>query len=80
MAWRIVSSSACLLVNSSRVYSELKYGGISWYNFRAYGILYRIRYVRNIMEGYSLTGGHAITINTSYSDAVIPWLKNAGNS
>ena len=67
------------IVNSSRVYSGLKYGSISWHNLRAYGIWtpLSIRYARNIMAGYSQANSHAITINTSYSDAVIPWLKSA---
>lgn len=68
------------LVNSSRVYSGLKYGSISWSNLRAYGIWtpLSVRYARNIMEAYEKAGSHAISINTSYSDAVIPWLKSAG--
>ena len=68
------------IVNSSRVYPGLKYGSISWSNLRAYGIWtpLSIRFARNIMEAYASTGCHAITINTSYSDAVIPWLKSAG--
>lgn len=68
------------IVNSSRVYSGLKYGSISWSNFRAYGIWapLSITYARNIMQAYGQVGCHAISINTSYSDAVIPWLKSAG--
>lgn len=70
------------IVNSSRVYSGLKYGSISWKNFRAYGIWtpLSIRYAKNIMEAYAQVGCHAIAINTSYSDAVIPWLKSAGKA
>lgn len=70
------------IVNSSRVYSGLKYGTISWHNLRAYGIWtpLSIRYARNIMEAYENANSAAITINTSYSDAVIPWLKSAGKS
>ena len=69
-----------IIVNSSRVYAGLKYGSISWHTLRAYGIWtpLSIRYARNIMEGCELAGSHAIVINTSYSDAVIPWLKSAG--
>lgn len=68
------------IVNSSRVYAGLKYGSISWHTLRAYGIWtpLSIRYARNIMEGYDIAGSNAIVINTSYSDAVIPWLKSAG--
>ena len=67
------------IVNSSRVYSGLKYGSISWSNLRAYGIWtpLSIRYAKNIMEAYAQAGCEAISINTSYSDAVIPWLKSS---
>lgn len=70
------------IVNSSRVYSGLKYGSISWSNLRAYGIWtpLSIRYAKNIMEAYAKAGCQAIAINTSYSDAVIPWLKSAGKA
>lgn len=70
------------IVNSSRVYSGLKYGSISWHNLRAYGIWIplSIRYARNIMEAYEKAGCQAVSINTSYSDAVIPWLKSAGKN
>ena len=85
----IESIAACIrecrpdiIINSSRAYSGLKYGTISWKNVRAYGIWapLAIKYVRNIMEAYENTGSHAIVINTSYSDAVIPWLKSAGKA
>lgn len=70
------------IVNSSRVYSGLKYGSISWHTIRAYGIWtpLSIRYAKNIMEAYTQAKSNAITINTSYSDAVIPWLKSAGKA
>lgn len=70
------------IVNTSRAYSGLKYGSISWNALRAYGLWtpLSIRYARNIMEAYAISGCEAITINTSYSDAVIPWLKSAGRS
>lgn len=70
------------IVNSSRVYSGLKYGSISWSNLRAYGIWspLSIRYAKNIMEAYAKEDCNAIAINTSYSDAVIPWLKSAGKA
>lgn len=68
------------IVNSSRVYSGLKYGSISWSSLRAYGIWtpLSVKYAKNIMEAYEAACSHAISINTSYSDAVIPWLKSAG--
>lgn len=71
-----------IIVNSSRVYSGLKYGSISWSILRAYGIWtpLSIKYAKNIMIAYNNTKSNAITINTSYSDAVIPWLKSAGLS
>lgn len=68
------------LVNSSRVYSGLKYGSISWSHVRAYGIWspLAVGYIKHIMKGYEKAGGQGIVINTSYSDAIIPWLKTAG--
>lgn len=68
-----------IIVNSSRAYSGLKYGSISWSNFRAYGIWtpLSIKYTKNIMKAYSEAESKAIVINTSYSDVVIPWLKSA---
>lgn len=71
-----------IIINSSRAYSGLKYGSISWSNFRAYGIWtpLSIKYTKNIMEAYAKAGSKAIVINTSYSDAVIPWLKSAGKA
>ena len=71
-----------IIVNSSRAYSNLKYGSISWSRVRAYGIWapLAIKYTRNIMEAYEQADSHAIVINTSYSDAVIPWLKSAGKA
>ena len=69
-----------IIVNSSRAYSGLKYGSISWSKVRAYGIWapLAIKYTRTIMEAYERAGCGGIVINTSYSDAVIPWLKSAG--
>jgi len=71
-----------IIVNSSRAYAGLKYGSISWKNVRAYGIWspLSIRYTKNIMEAYEMVRSDAIVINTSYSDAVIPWLKSAGKA
>lgn len=68
-----------IIVNSSRAYPGLKYGSISWKNIRAYGLWtpLAMKYTRNIMEGYAAAGSNAIVINTSYSDAVIPWLRSA---
>lgn len=67
------------VVNSSRVYSGLKYGSISWKTIRAYGLWapLAIKYIKNIMEAYKQASSNSIVINTSYSDAVIPWLKSA---
>lgn len=71
-----------IIINSSRAYSGLKYGSISWKNVRAYGIWapLAIKYIKNIMEAYEAVQSNAIVINTSYSDAVIPWLKSAGKA
>ena len=68
------------IVNSSRLFAGLKYGTISWSNLRAYGIWAPMSLLlgKNIMEAYAKAGCNAISINTSYSDAVIPWLKSAG--
>lgn len=70
------------IVNSSRVYSGLKYGSISWNHLRAYGIWtpLAIKYIRNIMQAYEEAEAEGIVINTSYSDAVIPWLKSSGRA
>ncbi len=70
------------IVNSSRAYPGLKYGSISWSNIRAYGIWspLAIRFTKNIMEACDRADTDAIVINTSYSDAVIPWLKSAGKA
>lgn len=68
------------IVNSSRLYAGLKYGTISWSNLRAYGIWSPMSVLlgKNIMEAYGKADCKAISINTSYSDAVIPWLKSTG--
>lgn len=70
------------IVNSSRAYPGLKYGSISWSNVRAYGIWspLAIRFTKNVMEACDKADSKAIVINTSYSDAVIPWLKSAGKA
>lgn len=70
------------IVNSSRAYPGLKYGSISWTNVRAYGIWspLAIRFTKNIMQACDEADTDAIVINTSYSDAVIPWLKSAGKA
>ncbi len=69
-----------IIINTSRVYSGLKYGSISWNTIRAYGIWapLAIKYIRNIMIAYKSIDCDALVINTSYSDATIPWLKSAG--
>ncbi|NBH13934.1 hypothetical protein D3Z36_06990 [Lachnospiraceae bacterium] len=83
------SIAACLkecrpdiIVNSSRAYSGLKYGSISWKHVRAYGIWapLAVKYIKNIMEAYEAVQSDAVVIHTSYSDAVIPWLKSAGKA
>ncbi len=70
------------IVNSSRAYPGLKYGSISWANVRAYGIWspLAIRFTKNVMEACDRADSEAVVINTSYSDAVIPWLKSAGKA
>ena len=70
------------IVNSSRAYPGLKYGSISWANVRAYGIWspLAIRFTKNVMDACDLADTDAVVINTSYSDAVIPWLKSAGRA
>ncbi len=70
------------IVNSSRAYPGLKYGSISWANVRAYGIWspLAICFTKNVMEACDRADTNAIVINTSYSDAVIPWLKSAGKA
>ena len=70
------------IVNSSRAYPGLKYGSISWSNVRAYGIWtpLAIRFTKNIMDACNKVDTDAVVINTSYSDAVIPWLKSAGKA
>ncbi|QTE72685.1 saccharopine dehydrogenase NADP-binding domain-containing protein [Clostridiales bacterium FE2011] len=70
------------IVNSSRAYPGLKYGSISWTNVRAYGIWtpLSIRFTKNVMEACNKADSDAVVINTSYSDAVIPWLKSAGKA
>lgn len=71
-----------IIINSSRAYAGLKYGSISWKNVRAYGIWspLAIKFTKNIMQAYENVGTDAVVINTSYSDAVIPWLKSAGKA
>ncbi len=70
------------IVNSSRAYPGLKYGSISWGSVRAYGIWtpLAMRFTKNIMEACDQADTDALVINTSYSDAVIPWLKSAGKA
>jgi len=68
------------VVNSSRAYSGIKYGSISWKNVRAYGIWspLSISVIKNIMVAHKNAESNAIVINTSYSDSVNAWLKSAG--
>jgi len=67
------------IVNSSRAYSHLKYGSISWKSLRAYGIWspLSIKYIKNIMKAVEQASPNSIVINTSYSDATNRWLKTA---
>jgi hypothetical protein len=69
-----------VLVNSSRAYSGLKYGSISWSAIRAYGIWapLSVKYVKTIMAAHAEAGSSAIVINTSYADATNAWLRTAG--
>ncbi len=71
-----------IIVNTSRAYSGLKYGSISWKHLRAYGIWtpLSIKYIKNIMQAHEEAGSQSIVINTSYSDATIPWLKSANKA
>ena len=71
-----------IIVNSTRAYPGLKYGSISWTNIRAYGIWtpLAIRFTKVITEACDRADTDAVVINTSYSDAVIPWLKSAGKA
>ena len=68
------------VVNSSRAYSGIKYGSISWKNIRAYGLWtpLAIRFTKNIMSAVDVSDSNSVVINTSYSDAVNLWLKSAG--
>ena len=70
------------ILNSSRAYSGLKYGSISWSAFRAYGIWtpLSVKYIKKISVAAEQACPDSILINTSYSDAVIPWLKSAGQA
>lgn len=82
IAGAIRSYNPDIIVNSSRVYSGLKYGSISWKSIRAYGIWapLSMKYTKNIMEAYEQTESKAIVITTSYPDVVIPWLKSVGKA
>lgn len=66
------------VVNTTRAYSGIKYGSISWHNIRAYGIWtpLSIKLIRNIMSAFEKTNCEAIVINTSYSDVVNAWIKS----
>lgn len=68
------------IVNSSRAYSHIKYGSISWKNVRAYGIWtpLSVKFIKNIMEGVRLSDISPIIINTSYPDATNAWLRTGG--
>ena len=68
------------IINSSRAYSHLKYGSISWNTVRAYGIWspLSVKYIKNIMKAIMNTDSDPIVINTSYSDAINAWIKTSG--
>lgn len=70
------------IVNTSRAYSGIKYGSISWNTIRAYGIWMplSVKFIHNIMIAYERSESKGIVINTSYSDGTNPWLKSAGIS
>lgn len=70
------------IVNTSRVYSGLKYGSISWNHVRAYGIWapLAMKYIRNIMKACDLVNTDAVSVNASYPDVTIPWMKSAGQA
>lgn len=76
----ISESGPDFIVNSSRAYSNLKYGGISWHYLRAYGIWapLSVKYIKNIMKACEMADTHAIVINTSYSDATNAWIRTSG--
>ena len=78
---RAVISKHCpdILVNTSRVYSGLKYGSISWSKFRAYGIWapLAVKYIKLISAVVNKESPKTMVINTSYSDAINPWIKGA---
>lgn len=67
-----------IVVNSTRSYSGIKYGSISWHTIRAYGLWapLSINVIKNIMLAHSESNSNAIIINTSYADVVNPWLKS----
>lgn len=66
------------LVNTSRVYAGLKYGSISWHSLRAYGVWtpLSVKFAANIIRACIAADVNPIAINTSYSDAVNPWINN----
>jgi hypothetical protein len=68
------------IINSSRAYSNIKYGSISWHTVRAYGLWspLSVKFVKNTMTAIEFSGTTPIVINTSYSDAVNAWLKTSG--
>jgi hypothetical protein len=68
------------LVNSSRAYSGLKYGTISWHQIRAYGLWapLSVKYIKNIMHACGEMDSPPVVINTSYSDATNRWVGTAG--
>ena len=62
-----------IVVNTSRVYVGLKYGSISWNNFRAYGIWtpLSIEYIKNIIRMLQSLGLRAPDMHTRILEAEI---------
>ena len=69
-----------IIVNTSRAYSGVKYGKISWNAIHAYGIWtpLSVKYLKNIMEAHTKVNCKSIVINTSYSDAANKWVGTSG--
>lgn len=64
-----------IVINTSRYVSHLKYGSLSWKNWRAYGYWcpLSMMYVKNIAEAIKQSGKKCVFINTSYPDITNAW-------
>lgn len=64
-----------VVINTSRYVSHLKYGSLSWSNWRAYGYWcpLSMMYVKNIAEAIKQSGKKCVFINTSYPDVTNAW-------